>query len=150
MIMKTLFIPLLVLASIVPAWAEPSTIRQAGECKIVRAEFNEPGVIKVPLKNSDVEILAKFRADDFFGRDVVMANPEIKNLSGKDLNVAYHVAFFSKEGELIGSATQEGDVKADAKNHQFGSCIVTIPPAEIAKINSYKVVVYVKEAKPKK
>jgi hypothetical protein len=130
--------------------AEPSVLRQSANCKIVRAEFNDAGVVKVPLKNADVEILCKFRADDFFGRDVVMANPEIKNLTGKELAVAYHVAFFSKDGELIGSATQEGTVRADAKALQFGSCIITAPPGEIAKISSYKVVVYVNEPKPKK
>ena len=80
----------------------------------------------------------------------MLANPEIKNLSGKELEVAYHVAFFSKSGELIGSATQQGSVKADAKKMQFGSCIITAPAVEIAKITSCKVTVYIDDAKPTK
>lgn len=132
------------------ASAEPSVLRATGECKIVRAKYHEPGIVKVPLKNADVEILCKFREDDFFGRNIVMANPEIKNLSTKELDVAYHVAFLSKDGELIGSATQQGSVKADGKEMQFASCLITVPTAEVRKISSYKISVYVDEAKPKK
>ena len=141
---------LLALALPVSAFAESSVLRASGECKIVRGKFNDPGIVKVPLKNPDVEILCKFREEDFFGRNVVMANPEIKNLSTKELDVAYHVAFLSKDGELIGSATQQGSVKADGKAHQFGSCIITVPTAEVRKISFYRISVYVDEAKPKK
>jgi hypothetical protein len=132
------------------ASAAPSVLRASGECKIVRAKFQEPGIVKVPLKNSDVEIICQFREDDFFGRNIVMANPEIRNLSAKELEVVYHVAFLSKDGELIGSATQQGSVKADGKEVQFGSCLITAPTAEVRKISSYKISVYVDETKPKK
>ena len=149
--MRTKLIKLL-LVMVLPlaASAAPSVLRQNGECKIVRAKFHEPGIVQVPLKNADVEILCKFREDDFFGRNIVMANPEIKNLSTKELEVAYHVAFLSKDGELIGSATQQGSVNADGKEIQFGSCLITVPTAEVRKISSYRISVYVDEVKPKK
>ncbi len=130
------------------ASAAPSVIRKSGECKIVRADFDGKGAMQVPLKNADVEILCKLRADDFFGRDVVMANPEIKNLTAKPLDLAYHVAFFTKDGELVGSATQRGEIDPNG-NMQFGSCIITVPKEEIAQVSAYKISVYVSEAKPK-
>ena len=79
-----------------------------------------------------------------------MTITEIKNLSTKELEVAYHVAFLSKDGELIGSATQQGSVNADGKEIQFGSCLITVPTAEVRKISSYRISVYVDEVKPKK
>jgi len=151
--MRTKLIKLL-LALVLPVplsvFGESSVLRASGECKIVRAKYHEPGIVKVPLKNADVEIVCNFREDDFFGRNIVMANPEIKNLSTKELEVAYHVAFLSKDGELIGSATQQGSVKADGKEMQFASCLITVPTAEVRKISAYKVSVYVDETKPKK
>lgn len=140
----------LVLVLPITASAAPSVLRASGECKIVRAKYHEPGIVKVPLKNSDVEIICQFREDDFFDRNIVMANPAIKNFSNKELEVAYHVAFLSKDGELIGSATQQGTVKADGKEMQFASCLLTIPTAEVRKISSYRISVYVDHAKPNK
>ena len=132
------------------AFAEPDVLRQSGDCTIVRAKFNEPGIVKVLLKNAGVEILCKFREDDFAGGNVIIANPEIRSIAGKELDVSYNVAFFSKDGELIGSASQNGTSRADDRIKQFASCIIPTPTAEVRKVSSFKVVVYINAPKPKK
>ena len=132
------------------AFAEPSVLRQSGDCTIVRAKSNEPGIVKVVLKNADVEILCKFREDDFAGSNVILANADFTSLTGKELDVSYNVAFFSKDGELIGSASQNGTSRADGRAKQFGSCIITTPTAEVRKVSSFKVVAYISAPKPKK
>ena len=132
------------------AFAEPGVLRQSGDCTIVRAKSSsEPGIVKVLLKNADVEILCKFRETDFDGRNVIVANPEIMSLAGKELDVSYNVAFFSKDGELIGTASQNGTSRADSRVKQFGSCIITTPTAEVRRVSSFKVVAYVSAPKPK-
>ena len=132
------------------AFAEPSVLRQSGDCTIVRAQSNEPGIVKVVLKNVDVEILCKFREAEFAGSNVILANADFTSLAGKELDVSYNVAFFSKDGELIGSASQNGTSRVDGRTKQFGSCIIPTPTAEVRKVSSFKVVVYIGAPKPKK
>ena len=150
--MRTKLLTLLVTIALpLAALAEPSILRQSGDCTIVRAQSSsEPGIVKVTLKNTDVEILCKFREADFAGGNVIIANPEIRSMAGKELDVSYNVAFFSKDGELIGSASQNGTSRADDRIKQFGSCIIPTPTAEVRKVSSFKVVVYINAPKPKK
>ncbi len=148
--MRTLLLLIFVTSAAFCAHAETRILRQSGDCKIVRAESNDAGVVKVPLKSEELDILCKFRVDDFMGHDAVMAGPLFKNLSGKELEVAFHVAFFGKTGELIGGGSQRSTLRADAKTLHSSTCIITVPPAEVAKIVSYKVTVYIEDAKPKK
>ncbi len=132
------------------ASAAPGVLRKSGECKLqVGDMFDDEKVTAVTLSNADVEVLCKFHGGDFFGDFTLFANPTIANKSVKKLNVAYEVAFFDKAGELVACSAQSGDVDAGAKGHQFGSCLSKLPQEEFAKITSYKVVIYVSDAKPK-
>jgi hypothetical protein len=149
--MRKLILTLTLALATTAAFAGPSVLRKNGDCKLqVGGAFDDDKVVPVTLSNSDLEIVCKFHGGDFFDEFTLFANPSISNKSGKKLNVAYHVAFFDKAGELVACAGQSGDVDADAKDHQFGSCLSKLSQAEFAKITSYKVVVYVDNAKAKK
>jgi hypothetical protein len=134
------------------ALAAPGVLRKSGNCKLqVGDMFDDSKAAKVTLSNADVEAVCTFRGDDdFFGSFVVIANPSLKNKSGKKLDLGYHVAFFDKDGHLVAVAQQAGDLDADAENHQFASCIAHVPREEFEKIVSYKVVIYLKEFKERK
>jgi hypothetical protein len=112
--------------------------------------FEDKKVFTVELANADLQLTCKFRGGEFFGEFTVFANPSISNKSGRKLMVSYNVAFFDKAGELVACAEQSGDVDADAKNHQFGSCMSKLSQEEFAKITTYKLVVYVSEPVKKK
>ncbi len=132
------------------ASAAPGVLRKSGDCKLQVADaFDDNKVVAVTLSNADLEVMCKFHGGDFFGEFTLFANPTIVNKSGRRLNVAYEVAFFDKAGELVTCSAQSGDVDAGAKGHQFGSCLSKLPQEEFAKITSYKVVIYVSDAKPK-
>jgi hypothetical protein len=129
----------------------PSVLRKSGDCKLeVGGMFEDKKVFTVELANADLQLTCKFRGGEFFGEFTVFANPSISNKAGRKLMVAYNVAFFDKAGELIACAEQSGDVDADAKNHQFGSCMSRLSQEEFAKITTYKLVVYVSEPVKKK
>lgn len=133
------------------ALAAPSALRKSGDCKLqVGDTFDDQKIVKAELANPDLQVTCKFRGGDFFDEFTLFANPSINNKSGRKLNVAYHVAFFDKAGELIAAAGQSGDVEAGAKEYQFGSCLSKLSQDEFAKITSYKVVIYVSEPKNKR
>ena len=149
--MRKLILTVALALATTATFAAPSVLRKSGDCKLqIGDTFDDSKVFNAELSNSDVQVTGKFHGGDFFGEFTLFANPTLNNKSGKKLNVAYHVAFFDKAGELVASAGQSGDVDADAKDHQFGSCLSRLSQAEFAKITSYKVVVYVDNAKPKK
>jgi hypothetical protein len=144
--MRKTFLALTLALVTAGALAAPSVLRKSGDCKLQVADtFEDKKVVKAELANADVQVTCKFRGGEFFGEFTLFANPSISNKAGKKLNVAYHVAFFDKAGELIASTGQSGEVDAGAEEHQFGSCLSKLSQDEFAKITAYKVVVYVSE-----
>src|ERR1051326_5733518 len=82
--------------------AVPGSIRKSGDCKIQTAKAFETGkIFRTAMANDELEVTIELRGDNLFGKFVVNANPEIKNKSGRTLNVSYHVALFNKAGELV-------------------------------------------------
>src|SRR5512136_1335267 len=82
------------------AFAAPSVLRKSGDCKLqVTTNASDPQkVMTVLLTNADVEVTCKFRGGDLVGEFTLFAFPTIVNKSGKELSVAYQVAFFDKAG----------------------------------------------------
>ena len=146
--MKRILVGLIMLGLVVPVIGAPEVIRKSGDCKLqVAGAFDDDKLVKVAIKDPKVELLCKFRGGEFFGKFMLFANPHITNKAGKKINVSYSVAFLDKAGNLVACASQAGDVDAGAKDHQFGSCLAKVPKAEFDKIASYKIVVYVSDAK---
>ncbi len=132
-------------------FAAPNVLRKNGDCKLQVCDyFRGNGVMKVPISDSEVETTFKLLGDDnWFGSFAVVANPEVRNKSQRHLEVACHVAFFDKAGELVASASQSADLKAGEVT-SFGSCVGKISRKEFDRISSYKIVIYVEDSKPNK
>jgi len=90
----------------------------------------------------------KFYIDDFFGKKIINANIEVKNTAQKPMFFQYNVAFFDKDGHLIGSASQglSGDSGLEpGKTTQTGSCLIPLPAGKHEEVASYKIAYYESE-----
>jgi len=89
--------------------------------------------------------VAKLYIVDFFGKKVINAGAKITNSGKAAIHFHYSIAFFDKDGKLIGCASQGafGDKGlAPGKETYLGSCMVFLPHSEMAKITSYKLTFY--------
>jgi len=95
-----------------------------------------------------VKVKAELRLDTFFGKQVVSANATARNGGTVPMFCQYYVAFFDKDGKLLGCAAQ-GTLaeKGLAPNEEvsLGSCLVPLPPASRALVQSYQVAFYESE-----
>jgi hypothetical protein len=116
--------------------------RKSGKIKLKEAKntFDKKAFFNVKI-GKKIAVEGKFGISDFFNSKVVMANANVKNTSKKDLYYAYFVAFFDKNKNLIGCASQGNMTPLKAgKATQLGSCIIQLPESEIKKITSYQLV----------
>ncbi len=94
---------------------------------------------------NQLEARCKFYTTDFFGVTAVWAGAEVENLTEEERFYVYHVAFFDKDGNLIGSSSQRnmrGKGLEPGKMTTLGSCLLFLPESEIEKIDNYQVVLY--------
>ena len=87
----------------------------------------------------------KFVIEDFFGKKIIRANIEVVNKAEVPMHCHYYVAFFDKDGQLLGCASQGtsgDDGLKPGRNTQFGSCLIPLPPGTHEKVASYKVAFY--------
>ena len=139
----------LVLAMAMAVSADATEISKSGECKlqVSKSPFDPTKVFLMTVGNDKINVTCRFYGQDFFGRFALFATPFITNKSGNPINAACNVAFFDKSGELIASALQTDDLKADAKDWQFGGCLSRIPKESFDRITSYKLIIYLSDAK---
>jgi len=92
----------------------------------------------------DIKGVCKFRCEEFFGKPMINANISVKNVSKERRGCQYYVAFFDKNGKLIGCAGQQYlDMGlAPGEETSFGSCLIFLPVEQIKKIASYKARLY--------
>ena len=126
------------------------SIQALGETKSGKCTLREAGafddekhvVVKVGEK---VKGTCSFYIDEFFGKKIVNANIKIENTTDNAMFCEYHVAFFDKNGNLVGCASQGtmGDDGLGAgKETLLGSCLITVPKDKLKRIASYKVTFY--------
>jgi len=85
--------------------------------------------------------------DDFFGKKCITTNPHISNTTSKAIYIAFHVAFFDDDKNLIACVSQKADVKSNSPDFGLGSSFVTLPHSEISKVTYYQAVLYESEEK---
>ena len=144
--MKKLILTALALTALsFSTYAVPSSITKAGKCKIQEAgTFDRNKLFKIDLKNKDVSLTCSFRFKDFFGTPTVFAIPTVNNLSKQTCRISYNVAFFDAKNNLVAAVSQHwNNLKPDSKNFQLGSAMTSIPKNDIARITSYKMVIYI-------
>ena len=125
--------------------AAVSADRKAGKCRLQQAgPFDESKVVKIKF-GKVLKGETSWRVGEFFDKTTVFAGVTIKNPTDKPVHFRYYVAFFDKEGKLIGCAGQGSfgdDGLAAGEESQLGSCLVELPKGAIKLITSYQLVFY--------
>jgi len=145
---RYVLIATMVILSGVSAIASPSRIAKSDKCVLQEAgPFDKNKILTLELNNADVQIQFNLRGDKFFGKFIIQTTPKISNLSEKPKHVAYNIAFFDKNGQLVASTSSSTDLKPNQKNKYAGSNMPEIPRQALKDIVSYQVVIYVTEGK---
>lgn len=100
-----------------------------------------------------LKVSCNWRVGDFFGKQTVFAGITVKNSGAKPMFFNYFVAFFDKNGKLVGSTGQGtfgDDGVKPGENEQMGSCLIHLPPDRYKDIVSYQAVIYETDVAPKK
>ena len=84
---------------------------------------------------------AKLHLTDFFGAKAISGQVDIENPTKAEVNMAYHLAFFNDQGEMLGCASQAMAFPAGEKT-SLGSAIIHLPNRELEKITSFRIVYY--------
>jgi hypothetical protein len=116
-----------------------------GECKLREAgPFDKDKAVKVEV-GEKLQAVCSFYISDFFKKKIINAGVKVKNPTKKPVFFHYYVAFFDKDGKLLGCAAQGsfGDEGlAPGKETQMGSCLIPLPAAKFAEVKSYQVAFY--------
>lgn len=125
---------------------EPEEIRvdvKSGSCTLTDGSESE-GRYEVRV-GTKLKGTCRFSLSDFFGQQIISAPIEVSNQSEKPMHCHYYVAFFDKNGNLLG-CTGQGTMKdggiAPGDNTQFGSCLIPLPKTVREKAVSYKITYY--------
>lgn len=115
-----------------------------GDCRIKEGSFFDKDVFTVQVGDK-VKGTCKFYIDEFFGKKIINANIQIVNTADKPMHCRYYVAFFDKEGNLIGCAGQgtfDEEGLAAGETTQLGSCLIFLPEGLHEKAVRYKIAFY--------
>ncbi len=99
-----------------------------------------------------VKATCNWYAGEFFGKPTVFAGIAVTNSASKPMFFQYYVAFFDKEKNLVGTASQGsfGDEGLKpAETTQMGSCLIHLPKDKYKEIASYQAVIYETDTPPK-
>ena len=121
---------------------------KGGECKLQEAgPFERDKAVKVEVGDK-LQATCSFYITDFFKKKIVNAGVKVKNPTKKPMFFHYYVAFFDKDGKLLGCAGQGSfgdDGLAAGESTQMGSCLIPLPVGKFAEIKSYQVAFYESE-----
>jgi hypothetical protein len=141
----------LVLAVLVPALAPAcaraaaEAVRKSGPCTLQEAgAFEEGKHFKVTFGKA-LQARCGWYIDEFFGKKIIQARATVANRGEKRKYFHYYVAFFDKDGNLVGCAGQGalGDKGLEPRSEmQLGSCLIPLPPEKFQEVAAYKAVLY--------
>ncbi len=133
------------LASAAPCPAAVEVTHKQGPCKLQKAgPFDDAKLFRITV-GKHVRLKTRWRIDEFFGKTIINANVTVENPTAKPLFFEYYVAFFDKEGTLVGCTGQgvmgdEGLGPGDEQ--QLGSCLITLPLERAEAVATYRLVLY--------
>ena len=132
--------------------AEPKAQEvRAGEVSLQESKdvFSEDKVVKISFGTAVKVDTGWYINPDFFGRKIVIANAQVENTGVAEISTSYFVAFFDKDKKLVGCTGQSMDL-GPGKKMSYGSCLIEVPPDQIARITSYQIAFYTGEPAKKK
>jgi hypothetical protein len=115
-----------------------------GSCQLKQGRPSDENVIKVHV-GEKVKGTCKFFIEDLFGKKIISANIELENASPVTMYCQYYVAFFDKDGNLIGCTgdrTSDKNGLGSGKSVQLGSCLIPLPIGFHEKAVQYKIAFY--------
>jgi len=75
-------------------------------------------------------------------KHVVNGNAEFKNLTPKNVFVAYYLALKDSNGQLICATNGDLQISAGSNIHEFASALMPLPLTEFSKVAQYELVFY--------
>jgi hypothetical protein len=133
---------------VVPALALGETKR--GDVKLQESEFGPPKGAPVVELGKTLKMSVSMYIGEFFGSKVIHCQPRLKNTGDKPMHGSVHVAFFDKDGNLVGASSQTtmgDDGIKPGEETQLGSLMIQLPPDALAKVATYQVTFYESEKK---
>ena len=115
-----------------------------GSCQLKEGGEFDNDVFTVHV-GEKIKGTCKFYIQDFFKQRIVNANIAITNTSDKAMHCQYYVAFFDKDGKLVGCAGQgtfDRKGLAAGETTQLGSCLIPLPAGLHEKAVQYKIAFY--------
>lgn len=109
--------------------------------------FDSEKQVKIRI-GKDVSFKITVFQDEFFGYTTISANASIDNKTQKKVKVIYSIAFFDKDGKLVGCHQGSWDLESN-DDVNYGSGIIYADEESIASIKSYKLRTQVIESKEK-
>jgi hypothetical protein len=105
--------------------------------KIQKADtFDSEKQVKIRL-GKDIAFKITVYQGEFFGDTTISANANIDNTTQKKVKAIYSIAFFDKDGKLVGCHQGSWDLEPD-DDVNYGSGIIYADEESIASITSYK------------
>ena len=115
-----------------------------GTCQLKPGKGFEKDLFQVQVGET-IKGTCRFFIFDFVGKKVINAAITILNTGDKAMHCQYYVAFFDKDGNLIGCAGQGTFGKtglAAGQSTQLGSCLIPLPAGFHEKAVQYKIAFY--------
>lgn len=123
-----------------PAFA----VSKEGPCKLKKSQaFDESDAVKVEV-GTGIKGVCKFYVTDFFDAEIIDAGIQLTNTTNKPRYCYYNVAFFDKDDQLVGCASQgtSGDGLGAGKTMISGSLLIPLPKGLYEKVVKYKIAFY--------
>lgn len=117
---------------------------KSGPITLAEVPYGEPGPVKIELGQT-VKLVAEPAIENFFHSKIISARAKVQNTGSKPMWYAFNIAFFDKDGHLVGCASQaeigsQGLAPGDAP--QLGSCLINLPPDALGKVTRYEATFY--------
>jgi hypothetical protein len=84
---------------------------------------------------------ASLEIRDWFGGKAITGQLDVENPTDASVFLSYHLAFFDKDGVLIGCATQNMEIEA-GESTSIGGAVIQVPAAQLKQVASYQIAYY--------
>lgn len=143
---KVCIVLLIVFSLAAVSWADIAADRKAGECKLQKAQFMENAKHVIVKLGKALEVDSHFFYGDLMEKTHLMVSTSVKNPTEKPLFCTIHVAFFDKDGGLVGCVNKglvdDEEGLAAGKSEDLAIGLIELPEAVIKIITRYQIVVY--------
>ena len=143
-----LALPVLLLGALLltaPVRAEPEAEKADKPfTRVVKGEKDLPTSFSdaLELKLGDrLEATTKLHITDWFGSKAISGQVDVKNPTEEEIHFSYHLAFFDKDGVLLGAANQTMSMDPGEETI-VGGALIQLPKKALEAVKRYQIVWY--------